>query len=120
MQLIWGTVGLLGLVLAVIGTVLPIMPTVPFLIVAAFGFARSSPRLHRRIMNHPVFGPQIHDWQEYRAISTRVKYIVCLSMAGGLCVSFFLLPLPFWLGQVVVLALVALFVVTRNSPPGAA
>ena len=73
MRLLWGAIGILAIVLALAGSVLPIVPTVPFLIVAAFAFNRSSPRFHNMLMTHPVFGPQIRDWQEHRAIDPRVK-----------------------------------------------
>ena len=113
----WWVVGFTGLGLAVVGTVLPIMPTVPFLIVAAYGFNRSSPRFHAWIMNHPIFGPQIREWLEHRAIDPRVKAFVVASMAVGLCVSFFLLPRGWWLVQVAVLTLVGAYIVTRPNPP---
>lgn len=118
LRLVWGTVGVAGLGLALLGAVLPIMPTVPFLIMAAYGFNRSSPRFHAMLMNHPIFGPQIHEWVEHRAISTRVKWFVCVTMALGLCVSFFLLPHLVWAGQVTVVTLVGIWIATRNRPPG--
>ncbi|MBB1490266.1 MULTISPECIES: YbaN family protein [unclassified Paracoccus (in: a-proteobacteria)] len=117
MRLLWWIIGILAVVLAFAGTVLPIVPTVPFLIVAAFAFNRSSPRFHHMLMTHRVFGPQIRDWQEHRAIDPRVKVIVCVSMAIGLCISWFILPHPFWAVQVAVLAAVAVFIVTRANPP---
>lgn len=117
MRYFWGGLGFLALALAVIGTALPIMPTVPFLIVAAFAFARSSPRFHARLMNHRIFGPQIRQWQYHRAIERRVKILAIGSMAVGLCVSFFLLPPRLWLAQAAVLALVSLFIATRPAPP---
>jgi len=117
MRLLWSAIGFLAIVLAFAGTVLPIMPTVPFLIVAAFAFNRSSPRFHHMLMTHPIFGPQIRDWQEHRAIDPRVKVIVCASMAIGLCISWFILPPRFWMMQAGILALVAIFIVTRANPP---
>lgn len=117
MRYVWGGLGFLAIALAVIGTVLPIMPTVPFLIVAAFAFARSSPRFHRRLMNHRIFGPQIRQWQDHHAIERRVKVIAIASMAGGLCVSYFLLPPELWLVQCGVLALVSVFIASRPAPP---
>ena len=93
------------------------MPTVPFLIVAAFAFARSSPRFHRRLMDHRIFGPQIRQWQDHHAIERRVKVIAIASMAGGLCVSYFLLPPELWLVQFGVLALVSVFIASRPAPP---
>ncbi|MEQ1540008.1 MAG: YbaN family protein, partial [Sphingorhabdus sp.] len=50
------TGGIVSTVLGVVGIFLPIMPTVPFLILAAFCFARSDPALEARILNHPVYG----------------------------------------------------------------
>lgn len=117
MRIFWGSVGVVGVLLAVIGTLLPVMPTVPFLIAAAYGFDRSSPRFHNMLMNHRVFGPQIREWREHGAISRRVKLIVCVSMAVGLCVSLFLLPGAIWLAQVTVVTLVAAYILTRPVPP---
>lgn len=117
MRLLWWLIGILSVVLAFAGTILPIMPTVPFLIVAAFAFNRSSPRFHNMLMTHPVFGPQIRDWQEHRAIDPRVKVIVCVSMAIGLCISWFILPHPYWGMQVAILSAVAVFILTRANPP---
>ncbi|KGJ22029.1 hypothetical protein IX56_10580 [Paracoccus sanguinis] len=113
----WWVVGFAGLGLALVGTVLPIMPTVPFLLVAAYGFNRSSPRFHAMIVNHKVFGPQIREWHEHRAIAPAVKIFVVVSMAVGLAVSFHLLPLAWWVGQFAVLAAVAIYIVTRANPP---
>lgn len=113
----WWVVGFAGLGLAIVGTILPIMPTVPFLIVAAYGFNRSSPRFHAMLMNHRVFGPQIQEWQDHRAIDPRVKAFVVVSMAIGLSISFFLLPRQWWLAQLGVLSAVAVYIVTRPNPP---
>lgn len=120
MRIIWGTIGTLGVVLAIVGTLLPIMPTVPFLIMAAFGFNRSSPRFHNMLMTHRIFGPQIREWQEHRAIDPRVKLIAVGSMAGGLCISFFILPPFYWTMQLLILTAAAIFVLTRANPPSAA
>lgn len=120
MRLFWGSVGFLAVTLALAGTVLPILPTVPFLLLAAFAFARSSPRFHDRLMAHPVFGRQIREWQEHGAIASRVKVLAIGGMAVGLAVSAFVLPTPVWLVQVMVLALVAVFIATRPVPPPSA
>ena len=88
-----------------------------FLLVAAYGFNRSSPRFHAMIVNHKVFGPQIREWHEHRAIAPAVKIFVVVSMAVGLAVSFHLLPLAWWAAQFAVLAAVAIYIVTRANPP---
>jgi uncharacterized membrane protein YbaN (DUF454 family) len=65
--------------LGIIGAFLPILPTTPFLILSAFLFSKSSLRFHAWILNLPMAGAGIRDWQERRVIQTRAK-ILCASM----------------------------------------
>lgn len=111
--------GALSLALGVIGIVLPILPTTPFILLAAFFFAQSSERLHAWLLNHPRFGPSIRDWQQHRAISRFAKKLAILTMIGVLAVSL-LLQLPLWVITVQALAMLAvsIFILTRPSPPG--
>lgn len=78
--------GFLMLLLGAIGAVLPLMPTTIFLILAAWAFARSSPRLEQRLLDHPQFGPTLRNWQQYGAISTHTKAVACAGMAFGFSV----------------------------------
>lgn len=71
--------GTVFVALGVIGAVLPILPTTPFLLLAAGCYARSSERLHGWLLASRWFGPSIRDWQEHRAISARAK-IIALTM----------------------------------------
>ena len=59
--------------LAALGVFLPLLPTTPFLLVAAACFARSSPRFYRALHGNRVFGPLIRDWREHRAVPLRAK-----------------------------------------------
>lgn len=59
--------------LGMLGIVIPGLPTTPFLLLAAWAAARSSPRLHAWLFNHRWFGPPLRNWQRERAIATRVK-----------------------------------------------
>ncbi|CAN5533299.1 hypothetical protein BH11PLA2_BH11PLA2_39330 [soil metagenome] len=59
--------------LGYVGAVMPVLPTTPFLLLASYFFARSSPRLHRWLRRTPYFGHLIHDWEEHRGIRPRVK-----------------------------------------------
>ncbi|MEM1160041.1 MAG: YbaN family protein, partial [Pseudomonadota bacterium] len=71
MKILWTLAGWAAFGLGLLGAALPLLPTVPFMLLAAFCFARGSERFHRWLMNHPRFGPGIRDWQAHRAISRR-------------------------------------------------
>lgn len=119
MRLLWAAGGWIGVALGVIGTVLPVVPTVPFLLLAAFCFARSSPRLYHWLMNHPRFGGPLRDWQAHHAIGRRVKVVALLMMAAGLVPGLLLLPLRLWLVQLAIILAAGTFVATRPEPPAA-
>lgn len=67
------TAGFVCVGLALAGVFLPLLPTTPFVLLAAACFARSSPRFHRWLLEHRWFGPTVRDWQEHRAIALRTK-----------------------------------------------
>lgn len=67
--------GVLALLLGVLGVVLPLLPTTPFVILAAFCFSRSSERLHQWLLNQRLFGPLIRDWEAHGVIPLRVKWL---------------------------------------------
>ena len=120
MRLLWATAGWVAFSLGIAGTVLPVVPTVPFLLLAAFCFARSSPRLHNWLMTHPRFGGPLRDWEANHAIGRRVKIVALAMMAAGLVPGLLLLPLPLWLAQVGIMVAAGTFVATRPEPPPAA
>ena len=66
-------VGILSVVLGIIGIFLPLMPTTPFLLLAAFCFARSSPRCHQWLHQHRWFGPYLTRYQQRHAMTRRDK-----------------------------------------------
>ena len=72
-----------SLVMAGVGIVLPVMPTVPFLVVAAWAASRSSPRLHARLLAHKRFGPYLRDWSEAGVVPRRAKWFSTLMMGGS-------------------------------------
>lgn len=72
--LLW-LAGAVALVLAAIGAVLPVMPTVPFLLITFTCWAKASPRFKAWLYRHPRFGKMMRDWQEKRAIPRRGKYM---------------------------------------------
>ncbi|MFC6669133.1 YbaN family protein [Marinobacterium aestuariivivens] len=74
-RLLYFCAGMLALLLGAIGVVLPLLPTTPFVILAAFCFSRSSERLHRWLLNQRLFGPLIRDWEAYGVIPLRIKWL---------------------------------------------
>lgn len=118
MRLVWLTLGLLFMSTGLIGTVLPVLPTTPFLLLAAACFAKSSPRLHRWLLTHPIFGPPIRNWEENGAISRRAKRLAVGSMAVVFAVSVVLgLPWPVLLAQGTLIGIGCAFVLTRPDGP---
>lgn len=87
MRFFWLTIGFLCVGLAFAGIVLPLVPTVPFLLLAAFCFARSSDRFHDWLLNHRLFGPMIADWRRSGAIRRRAKWAATVSVACAFGVS---------------------------------
>ncbi len=115
-RLSWLCLGLICVGFAAIGVVLPLMPTTVFLLIAAFAFARSSPRLHLWLLNHKVFGSLIRNWQEHGAITPKAKGVAVLSMGLVLVLSA-VLKVPLWVLalQAVILSCVAIFILTRPA-----
>lgn len=71
----------LCLVLAAIGVIVPGMPTTVFVLMAAWAAARSSPRLHRWLLEHRLFGPILRNWENGRTVSRRAKWSATAAMA---------------------------------------
>ncbi len=117
MRALWLSAGLLSVATGTVGVFVPLLPTVPLMILAAFCFGKSSPRLHDWLLTHPVYGPHIRDWRTRGAIRPGAKQVatVSIAVAFGLSVLFGVRPGILGLQAVVLLA-VLLFIWTR--PPG--
>ncbi len=97
--------GLFFVGLAILGAVLPILPTTPFLLVAAACFAKSSPRMHKILLQNKVFGPLIYHWQESRSIPKRGKVVALTSIVLAACWSCYILENIYL--QLLVIALIS-------------
>jgi uncharacterized membrane protein YbaN (DUF454 family) len=120
LRTLWFILGCLALALGVIGLFLPIMPTAPFIILAALAFSRSSERLHAWLLAHPQFGPIILNWQDYGAIAPWAKALSVSMMSASVVIGWLMGLSPLLVGvHVAIVAAVAVFILTRPSgPPG--
>ncbi|HEU4854796.1 MAG TPA: YbaN family protein [Nitrosospira sp.] len=84
--------GFAALILAVAGIVLPVLPTTPFVLLAAACFARSSKHFHDRLLANRIAGPIIREWVEHRSIPRRVKRWVYLLLALSFGSSILMMP----------------------------
>jgi len=83
--------GTVFVVIGVVGIFLPVLPTTPFMLLAAACYAKSSSRFYNWIMNNRVFGPIIREWRQYRSIPRKAKYtaMVLLVLTFGTSIVFF-------------------------------
>lgn len=95
--------GLAFVALGLVGLMLPIVPTAPFLIVAAACFARASPTFYRKLVTSPTVGPAILEWRRYRSIPWRTKRMALVLFAVSLALSILLFVRPAWLQALVAL-----------------
>jgi uncharacterized membrane protein YbaN (DUF454 family) len=86
--------GITAVALGVIGIALPIVPTVPFLVLAAWCFGKSNPVWEERLLLHPRFGPHIRAWRERRAIARTGKWGATMAFAGSIALTLWLTPWP--------------------------
>jgi uncharacterized membrane protein YbaN (DUF454 family) len=117
-RILWLTIGVLATGCGIAGLVLPLVPTTPFLLLAAFAFARSSPRLHNWLVNHPRLGPPIADWQAHGAINRPTKVLAAAVMGATWWLSFAAgVRSEILIVQAIVLGAAAAFVLTRPDVP---
>jgi uncharacterized protein len=103
--------------LAMIGVVLPGVPTVPFLLLAAWAASRGSERLHRWLYAHPRFGQALIDWERNRAISRRTKVATVILLATSWLIMYWRVDNPWLLaGLALLFTAVATFVLSRAEP----
>ena len=108
--------GLVSLGLGSIGVILPLLPTVPFVILAAFCFANSSPRLESWLVEHPVFGVHIMNWRERRAITRRGKWAATVAFAVSCVLALLFVKLPWNLIPIAAALISGSWIWTRNEP----
>ena len=96
MKIFFNTIGCIALALGVIGIALPLLPTTPFLLLAAACFMRGSDRMYRWLTQNRVFGPYLLDYQERRGVTLRVKVVALTLLWASLLYSMYTLPTLRW------------------------
>ncbi|MEM8552955.1 MAG: YbaN family protein [Pseudomonadota bacterium] len=115
----WLATGYSAVVFAAFGVVLPVLPTTPFLLVAAFAFGKSSPRLQAWLENSATFGSLIADWRANGAIAPRTKAVSVATMAGFFCFSIAMgFSAIVLIIQAVAMGGAAIFILTRPNGVG--
>lgn len=117
-RLAFACAGGVMLLLGIIGIVTPLLPTTIFLILAAWCFGKSSPRLEAWMLDHPRFGPSLRRWREQGAIPRRAKLMAVTGMSLGYAL-FWMQVRPGWMLATGVGALMlgsAIYVVSRPEP----
>jgi uncharacterized membrane protein YbaN (DUF454 family) len=96
--------GLFFVGIGVVGAFLPLLPTVPFLLLALFCFARGNPAWEQRLLDHPRWGPPLREWRERRAIPRRAKKAALTAMAVSVVITGLTAGWPWVLLPVAVMA----------------
>lgn len=111
--------GWLCVAVGLVGAVLPVLPTTPFLLVATWAFARSSPRFHRWLLGHRRLGPLLVAWETHRVIPVRAKVAAVAGMTFGMAYVTLVSPAPWYAAAAMGVAVVygAWFVLSKPSRP---
>ena len=110
---LWMALGLASVALGAIGVFLPILPTVPFLILAAFAFSRSNGAWEDRLLSHPVYGPSLRAGRDHGIVSRKGKLAASGAFAVSILVGLLLMSPPWSLIPPVVAALCLSWLWTR-------
>lgn len=118
---LWQALALLCVGIAMLGTVVPLLPTTPFLLIAVAAGSRGSPALGRWLESHPRFGPLLRDWRDHRAIRPRVKRLALALIAASWLFTLVSVQIAFArTAATLVLLAVTAFIATRPDGPAPA
>lgn len=108
--------GIASIGMGIVGVALPLLPTVPFLILAAWCFGKSNPEWEQRLLDHPRFGPHIHSWRTSGAVAPAGKYGATVAFGASIAMGFAFLEWPWTMVPVAIAVLVLGWIWTRPDP----
>ena len=108
-KFLWKCLGCCSLGMAYVGVVTPGIPYSPFVVFAAYCFAKGSPRMHAWLYNHKLFGPFLTNWSEKRVFPQRMKYFMLAMMSTSLIIMSFTVPMRGVVYTGIFMALVAVW-----------
>jgi len=119
MRILFLCAGHAAIALGLIGIVLPLLPTTPFLLVAAYCYSRGSTRAHRWLLEHPRLGPIITDWERWGVIRPRAKLLCAIAIPAFVAYPLGFMEFSVWLKALVVATVggALVFVLSRPSAP---
>ncbi|MDO9073054.1 MAG: YbaN family protein [Rubrivivax sp.] len=113
--LFWRTLALVSVGLGLLGVVLPGLPTVPFLLLAAWAASRGWPALERWLLEHPRHGPTVRQWRERGAVPRRAKWLSSVMMAASATIMW-IIGVPLWALALAVVTMTAVAVWMWRRP----
>lgn len=96
----WLLAGTISLITGIVGIVVPLLPTTPFVLLAAWCYSRGCARCERWMLDHPRLGPMVRDWRSHRAVPLRAKQLATVMMTFGSWMAWQSMPRYPWLPAV--------------------
>ena len=117
MRPVYFSLGWFFVALGIIGAFLPVMPTTPFMLLALWAFANSSQRFHDWLYHHPLFGPPLQQWKQYRVIPKVAKVMSIAMMSASLSYMIFFTQSPVYINIIVSIGMLyaAWFIISKPS-----
>jgi len=116
-KLLFAILGWVFVMVGVVGIFLPLLPTTPFLLLAAYCFNQSSDKFHRWLLSHKVLGPPVKNWQEHRIIARKAKWMASGLMATSAAYLLYKDSIPLYarLAALLSLTLITVFLWRQRS-----
>ena len=108
-------IGHASMAMAFAGIFVPLLPTTPFVLLAAACYSRGSERFHTWLHEHPRFGPMIHSWREHRALGLRTKIVAVITVVASITWSAIRLNAPWNVAALLIGAAVLTFLLSRPT-----